>query len=126
MSCIVASAGEWELVKGSRTYLADAATLLTENLLSVGGANDDVGNGRSNTDFDTGVTLLSEFALEELVELGVEHTVGDELSALRDIDAAEGLGGCGSLSHAGLCVLKRKRAAPITLSATGFDRYNCS
>jgi len=43
----------------------------------------DVGNGRSNTDFDTRVTLLSKLALEELVQLGVEDTVRHELSALR-------------------------------------------
>lgn len=42
----------------------------------------DVGDGGSDTDFNTGVTLLSELALEELVELGVENTVGDELATL--------------------------------------------
>lgn len=47
------------------------------------GERTDVGDGRGNTDFDTRVTLLSQLALEELVQLGVEDTVGDELSALR-------------------------------------------
>lgn len=41
----------------------------------MGGADDDVGNGRGNADLDTRVTLLSKLALEELVELGVEDTV---------------------------------------------------
>jgi hypothetical protein len=41
----------------------------------VGGADDDVGDGRGDADLDTGVTLLSKLALEELVELGVEDTV---------------------------------------------------
>ena len=41
----------------------------------MGGADDDVGDGRGNADLDTGVTLLSKLALEELVELGVEDTV---------------------------------------------------
>jgi hypothetical protein len=62
--------------------LADAAALLTENLLGLGGADDDVGDGGGDADFDTRVTLLSEFALEELVQLGVEDTVSDELSPL--------------------------------------------
>jgi len=48
------------------------------------GEHTDVGDGGSDTDFDTGVTLLSELALEELVQLGVEDTVGDELPALGD------------------------------------------
>jgi hypothetical protein len=42
----------------------------------------DVGDGGSDTDFNAGVALLSELALEELVELGVENTVGDELATL--------------------------------------------
>jgi hypothetical protein len=41
----------------------------------VGCANDDVGNGGSDADFDTGVAFLSEFALEELIQLGVEDTI---------------------------------------------------
>jgi hypothetical protein len=74
--------GELESLLDERGELADAATLLTENLLGVGGADDDVGDGRRNADLDARVTLLSEFALEELVQLGVENTVSDELSAL--------------------------------------------
>jgi hypothetical protein len=89
VSYITASADERDRLKDTRTYLTDAATLLTENLLGVGCTDDDVGDGRSDTDFDAGVTLLSEFALEEFVELGVEDTVGDELSALGNVDAAE-------------------------------------
>lgn len=61
---------------------ANAASLLSENFLSVGCADDDVGDGWGDTDFDTGVSLLSQLALEELVQFGVENTIGDELSAL--------------------------------------------
>lgn len=64
--------------------LADAATLLSENLLGVGGADDDVGDSWGDADLDSGVSLLSQLALEELVQLGIEDTVGDELSALGD------------------------------------------
>jgi hypothetical protein len=74
--------GELEALLDERGELADAATLLTENLLGVGGADDDVGDGRGDADLDARVTLLSELALEELVQLGVENTVSDELSAL--------------------------------------------
>ena len=48
------------------------------------GRRTDIGDGRSHTDLDTRVALLSQLALEELVQLGIEDTVGDELSALRD------------------------------------------
>lgn len=41
----------------------------------MGGADDDVGNGGCDADLDAGVALLSELALEELVQLGVEDTV---------------------------------------------------
>ena len=74
--------GELETLLHEGSKLTDAATLLTENLLGVGGADDDVGDSRGHPDFDARVTLLSQLALEELVELGVENTVGDELSAL--------------------------------------------
>jgi hypothetical protein len=74
--------GELEALLDQRRELADAAALLAEDLLGVGGADDDVGDGGSDADLDAGVALLSELALEELVELGVEDTVGDELSPL--------------------------------------------
>lgn len=74
--------GELEALLDQAGELADAATLLTENLLSVGSADDDVGNGGGDADFDAGVALLGQLALEELVQLGVEDTVGDELSPL--------------------------------------------
>jgi len=67
--------GELEALLDQRGELADAAALLAEDILGVGGADDDVGDGRGDADLDTGVTLLSKLALEELVELGVEDTV---------------------------------------------------
>lgn len=74
--------GELEALLDQGGELADAAALLTENLLGLGGSDNDVGDGGRDADLDARVTLLSEFALEELVELGVEDTVGDELSPL--------------------------------------------
>lgn len=74
--------GELEALLNQAGELADAATLLTEDLLGVGGTDDDVGDGGGDADFDAGVTLLGQLALEELVQLGVENTIGDELSPL--------------------------------------------
>lgn len=58
----------------------------------MGGADDDVGDGGGHADLDTRVSLLSQLALEELVQLGVEDTVGDELSALGKVGAGVGHG----------------------------------
>lgn len=44
----------------------------------------DVGDGRGDADFDTRITLLGQLAGEELVQLGIENTVGDELATLGD------------------------------------------
>lgn len=74
--------GELEALLDERGELTDAAALLAENLLGVCRADDDVGNGRGDADLNAGVTLLSKLALEELVQLGVEYTVSDELSPL--------------------------------------------
>jgi hypothetical protein len=77
--------GELEALLDERGELTDAATLLSEDLLCVGGADDDVGDGGRNADLDAGVTLLSKLALEELVQLGVENTVCAML-ATRSLD----------------------------------------
>lgn len=82
--------GELESLLDERGELTDAATLLTENLLGVGGSDDDIGDGGGDADFDTRVTLLGKLTLEELVELGVEDAVGDELPALRNLSSWDG------------------------------------
>ena len=64
-------------------------------------ANDDVGDGRGNADLNTGVAFLGQLALEELVELGIENTVGDELAALGDVDTTHALGGRFGFLHVG-------------------------
>ena len=95
--------GELEALLNQGGELADAAALLAQNFLSVGCADDcgaldsdisvrlwevrrrtDIGDSGSHADLDTGVTLLGQLTLEKLVQLGVENTIGDELSALRD------------------------------------------
>ena len=51
----------------------------------------DVCDCRSDANLDAGVALLGKFALEELVKLGVENTISNELPPLGD-----GSGLCGS------------------------------
>ena len=67
--------GELEALLDERGEFTDATALLSEDLLCVGCADDDVGDGGRNADLDARVALLGKFALEELVELGVEDTV---------------------------------------------------
>lgn len=74
--------GELEALLDQAGELADAAALLAEDLLCVGGADDDVGDGRGDADLDARVALLGQLALEELVQLGVEDAISDELSPL--------------------------------------------
>jgi hypothetical protein len=78
--------GELEALLDEGGELADTATLLTKDLLGVGGSDNDVGNGRGDADLDAGVSLLGQLALEELVQLGVEDTVSDELSPLGAVE----------------------------------------
>jgi len=70
--------GELEAFLDEGSEFADAASLLSENLLCMCGANDDIGDCRGNADLDTRVTLFGEFTLEEFVELGVENTVCED------------------------------------------------
>ncbi len=67
----------WELeaLLDERGEFSDAASLLAEDFLCVGCADDDVSDGRGDADLDAGVALLGEFTLEELVQLGIEDTV---------------------------------------------------
>jgi hypothetical protein len=74
--------GELEALLDQGGELADAASLLAEDLLGVGGADDDVGDGGSDADLDARVALLGQLTLEELVQLGIEDAVGDELLLL--------------------------------------------
>jgi hypothetical protein len=97
--------GELETLLDKRSQLADAATFLSENVLGVGGTDDDsmriqkrkylnrlsvgigtgfvkcqinlLGAGRGNTDLNTRVTIFGELTSEELVKFSVEDTVSD-------------------------------------------------
>ena len=62
--------GELETLLDERSELANAASLLSEDLLGVGGADDDLGAGVGDADLAAGVSLRREGAGEELGELG--------------------------------------------------------
>lgn len=93
--------------------LADPSSLLSEHFLGVCGADDDVGHSRGDTHFDTGVALLRQFTLEELVQLGVEDTIGHELATLRDVDTAHCLSGSLGRHIGGAVVSSRMRKRSV-------------
>ena len=70
--------------------LADALALLAEDLLDVGGSDGDLGLAGGGLDLDAGVAVVGQLLDEELVDLSVEDTVGDELALLVDVDAGDG------------------------------------
>lgn len=86
--------GELEPLLDQSLELPNSSTLVTEDFLGVGSPDDDLGTGVGNTDLTAGVTLLSELSGEEVVELGLENTVGDELSALANDLRSRHLASC--------------------------------
>ena len=105
--------GELETLLNKSSQFTNTATLFTENVLSVCGTDDDSMNqlvsllyyffyfavpntlsstidtllstGRGNADFDTSVTVFSEFTSKEFVQFGVEDTIGDLQSCIVNI-----------------------------------------
>ena len=71
--------GEAKTLLDEGGELANAAALLAENVLGAGGADDDLGAHGGHADLDAGVAILGELTDEELVELGEEDAVRDEL-----------------------------------------------
>lgn len=53
---------ELEPLANKSGQFPDATTFFTENVLSVGGTDDDLGFGVGGTDFTAGVTFFGEFA----------------------------------------------------------------
>lgn len=72
--------GERETLLHDGSELTDPPALVSKNALRAGGTDDDLGTGRGDADLDTRVAVLGQLAREELVELGVEDTVGNKLS----------------------------------------------
>jgi hypothetical protein len=59
--------------------LLDLAGALVEEVLALGGADADLGAHVGGADLNAGVTLHTESAGEELVQLSLEHTISNEL-----------------------------------------------
>lgn len=59
--------------------LADALTLGAQHILRARGADDDLRLGGRHAHLHTAVAILRELLGEHLVQLGVEHAIGDEL-----------------------------------------------
>ena len=55
---------------------------LTEHVLCAGGADDDLRAQRRHTDLHAAVAVLGQLPGQQLIQLGVEHTVGYELQSL--------------------------------------------
>ena len=61
-----------------------------------GAQRTDISHGGRDADFDTGVSLFCQLALEELIQFGIEDTIGDELPTLRDVSCSGSGHGCGA------------------------------
>jgi len=95
--------GELESLLDESSELTDAATLVTKNLLGVGGTDDDLGAGVGNTDLTARVSFLGELTSEELVELGGENTVSDKLRTWKEYSECVRIRGLGHEVIAQLC-----------------------
>ena len=62
-----------------RLDLLNLTGLLVEELVALGSTNTDLGVDAGGANLDSGITLHTESLLEELVELSLEDTVGNEL-----------------------------------------------
>mmetsp|Transcript_67951 Transcript_67951/g.109509 ORF Transcript_67951/g.109509 Transcript_67951/m.109509 type:complete len:217 (-) Transcript_67951:74-724(-) len=63
----------------------DATALLSEDLASAGGTDDDLRADRRDSDLDAGVAVLAQCAGQELVQLSIENTISHELALLGDL-----------------------------------------
>jgi hypothetical protein len=93
--------GELESLLDQRLEFTNSSSLVTEDFLGVGSSDDDLGSGVGDSDLTSRVSLLGELSgagvvshchpldtrvsLQELSKLGLEDTVGDELSLLGDL-----------------------------------------
>merc|ERR1711882_18020 len=59
--------------------LPDPPALLSQHVLGPSGHDDDLRPGGSHADLNAGVSILGELSGEELVELGLENSVGDPM-----------------------------------------------
>ena len=84
--------GETETSLDESSEFSNSATLLTEDTSSSGGSDDDLGSDWGDSDFNTRVTILSEDAGQEFVQLSIENTILDVLLLLGKLELDIGHG----------------------------------
>jgi hypothetical protein len=77
------SFGKGESLLNNRSELTDAASILSQDVLGAGGANDNFGTMGRGSNFDTSVTVFGQLAGQQLVQLTVEDTIGNKLALAR-------------------------------------------
>jgi hypothetical protein len=77
--------GEAETLLNERGQLADAAAVGAKNFHSAGGPDDDLGPDWRLAHLHSGEAVLGQLLGQELAQLSVEDTVGDELALLADV-----------------------------------------
>ena len=75
--------GEVEPLLDDGGQLTDPSALLSEHILGPGGHDDDLGLGGGDTDLDAGVAILGQLTGQELVQLGFEHAISNELAKFK-------------------------------------------
>jgi hypothetical protein len=82
------SVGHVESLLHGRGELSDSSTLHSKHVLGVGGLHDNLSAHRCLTNSDPRVSFLGQLVLEEFVQLGTEHSVGNELSLLGNLSGS--------------------------------------
>lgn len=71
---------EVESLLDERSKFTNSTSLFAEDVLGSGGQDDDLGTGWGDTDLNARVAIFGELSHEHLVQFGLEHTVGAELT----------------------------------------------
>ena len=102
------SIGKVEALLNDRGEFANAAVVLTEDVLGVRGTDDEFGAVRGGADLDSGVSLGGQFGNQEFVQFSIKDTVGDEL-ALGGDSFGSAVGHDGSMRRWGECLQDKEQ-----------------
>ena len=67
----------------NRSQFSDTTAFLSKYILGPSGQNDDLGSGRSNTYFNTTVTVFRQLLHEKVVQFCTENSISNKLKILR-------------------------------------------
>ena len=118
--------GKFESLLDQGREFTNSSSLLAENFLGVGCADDDVGDGRSDADFDTRVSLFGQFSLKELIQFGKKHSISD-LRSENEVSRVAGQQGS-KASEAGKNALRIRtnlRRFEIAVPGAAISRFVC-